>query len=168
MQTAKQRRLQAIANGELYGIDKLLLLVDFFVILSLELISDLKDKKMRIGEVIGLIDNVKELPKLYVYRKEIAAQIGNLSTDEGQILINHIEEKFKLNKEKATKIAHYALQTLANMVGLVGAIKLPETTEKTDEFAEEFAEVETEVLPEKTEGVLTEKNPTEPVNDNII
>lgn len=123
MQTAKQKRLQAIKNGELYGIDKLILLVDFFVDLSLELTNDLRDKKIKIGELIGLIDNIKELPKLYIYSKEIAAQIKNLSTDEGIELIVHVENTFKLDKEKAIKIVHYSLEVLSNLVNLIDTIK---------------------------------------------
>lgn len=124
MQTAKQKRLQAIKNGELYGIDKLILLVDFFVDLSLELTNDLRDKKIKIGELIGLIDNIKELPKLYIHSKEIAAQITNLSTDEGVELIAHVENTFKLGKEKTIKIVHHSLMILSNLVNLIDTIKL--------------------------------------------
>lgn len=122
MKTKKQLRLIAIKAGELYGINNLTILVIFVVNLIESLREKLKDGKINISEGIGLLFDLKTLPDIIRYRKEIAAQIKDLSTDEAKQLINTIESEFNMNNEKAVKIVHHSLNILTELVNIADVI----------------------------------------------
>jgi hypothetical protein len=122
MKTKKQLRLQAIKSGEIYGIKNLTILVLFVGNLITSLTDKLKDGKINIPEAIGLLFDLKTLPDIIKDRKEIKAQIKDLSTDEAKQLITTIESELEVNNEKAVKIVHHSLNILTELVNIADVI----------------------------------------------
>jgi hypothetical protein len=123
MKTKKQLRLEAVESGELYGINNLTVLVMFVVNLVESLNEKLKDGKLNLGEYIGLLFDLKTLPDIWKYRKEIRLQIKDLSTEEAKQLILSIENEFSVPNEKAVKIVHLSLYILNDLLSIVDVIK---------------------------------------------
>lgn len=107
---------------EKYGIDKLKLLLGFIIILGTDLVNDLKDGKLSIGEGFGLFKDLIPLPDLVSKRAEIKLQLLDISTDEAKELIAFIESKFELENQKAVKLVHYAMNILTNIVDIADTV----------------------------------------------
>lgn len=105
-------KLKKQSNGN-YGIDnmkKVLLWIIFFTNEGFEIA---KDGKVSIWEMLGLIDNVADIPEIYKASGYIHAEYNDMDSSEKSELVEVMKVELDLPNDKTEKIIEKAFESLA-------------------------------------------------------
>lgn len=107
---------------ETYGIDTLEQAVDLAIAIPFQAAKTVKDR-FQLFDILGFIDELKDLAAVIKNRKQIGLEIKDLSLDERQQLIQRIKDKFDIPNDKLEFFIEKALSWADSTVALIEEVK---------------------------------------------